>query len=369
MIVRTIKIKMSPTVEQSALLLETMQRFNDASNWVSEEAFREKIYRRLPLQNLCYYAVRERFGLPAQLAIHVTRKVCDSYAADKSVCHTFGPHSAVIYDERVFRLIGVTYASMTLLGGREKIRLDCGSYQRKHLAAPKGYPPHIGQIDLLYENGQFTLALCVRKPEPPTLETKGFLGVDLGITEIATDSAGNQYSGEPVKAVRRRYKKVRSGLQSCGTKGAKRRLLKIARKQSRFVRHSNHVISKKIVATALETGKALALETLTGIRHRANGYARTMRWLMGNWSFWQLQQFIVYKAADIGLPVSFVDPAYTSRTCSVCGYCDKANRKSQSHFECLQCGLVANADFNAAVNIGTRAACNPACARPLPVTC
>lgn len=350
MLVRVIKIKLSPTEEQSKLLLETMQRFNEACNWASGEAFREKSYRRLPLQNLCYFEVRARFGLPAQLAIHVTRKVCDSYAADKSVCHTFGPHSAVIYDQRVFRLIGVTFASMTLLGGREKIRLDCGSYQRKHLAGK----PDIGQVDLLYERGQFTLAVSIHKPEPPTLETKGVLGVDLGITEIATDSEGNQYSGEPVKCVRRRYRKFRSNLQFCGKKGAKRRLLKIARKQSWFVRATNHVISKKLVATALEAGKALALEDLTGIRERANGYSASMRWLMGNWAFFQLGQFVAYKAADVGLPLVFVDPRNTSRTCSACGHCEKANRKSQAGFLCVKCGFDANADRNAARNIEAR---------------
>ena len=129
-------------------------------------------------------------------------------------------HSAVIYDARVFRLIGVTYASLTLLEGREEL-VDCGSYQRKHLAGK----PDIGQVDLLYDQGEFTLAISIRKPEPPAKETEGVLGVDLGIVEVATDSQGaNPYSGEPVKACRRRYRELRRGLQRCGKKGAKRHL-------------------------------------------------------------------------------------------------------------------------------------------------
>lgn len=347
---------MAPTVQQSEALLNLMQRFNQACNWISDVAFREGAFKQVPLHAACYHAVRERFGLPAQLAVRAIAKVLESYQADKSVCHTFGPYSAAIYDERVFRLMGVTYASMTLLDGREKIRLDCGPYQRKHLAGK----PHIGQVDLLYERGEFTLAISIRKPEPPNVETSGILGVDLGITEVATDSEGNQYSGEPVKAVRRRYREFRRGLQSHGKKGAKRRLLKIARKQSRFVRYSNHVISKRIVARALQAGKAIALEDLTGIRERVSGYAAAMRWLMGNWAFFQLRAFIAYKAEDVGLAVVLVDPRNTSRTCSACGHCEKANRRSQAHFECLACGLVLNADVNAALNIGTRAACNSA---------
>jgi putative transposase len=350
MLMRVIKIKVSPTEAQSAQLLALMQRFNEACNWVSEVAFREKVYRRIPLQSLCYVEVRARFGLPSQLAIHVTRKVCDSYAVDKSVLHVFGPHSAVIYDARVFRLIGVTFASMTLLDGRQEIRLDCGSYQRKHLAGK----PNIGQVDLLYNRGEFTLAVTIRKPEPPAVETSGVLGIDLGITNVATDSEGNTFSGEAVKACRRRYRAFRRGLQQCGKKGAKRRLCAISRKQSRFVRWANHNISKQLVKSALQAGKALALENLTGIRERANGYAAEMRWLMGNWSFYQLKEFVLYKAADVGLPVYQVDPRNTSRTCSRCGHCEKANRKSQAIFLCVKCGFQANADFNAACNIADK---------------
>ena len=350
MLVRTIKVKMLPDSEQSATLLQVFRQFNAACNWISEVAFREKAFRQVPLHAACYHACREKFGLPAQLAVRAIGKVLESYRTDKSVCHFFGPHSAVVYDERVFRLIGVTYASMTTLSGRETIRLNCGPYQRKHLAGK----PNIGQVDLLYEEGQFTLALSIRKPEPPTVETEGVLGVDLGITNVATDSEGNTFSGEAVKACRRRYRTFGKGLQQCGKKGAKRRLCTIARKQSRFVRWANHNISKQLVQTALQAGKALALENLTGIRDRANGYAAEMRWLMGNWAFSQLKRFVLYKAADVGLPVYQVDPRNTSRTCSRCGHCEKANRKSQAIFLCLKCGFQANADFNAACNIAVK---------------
>jgi putative transposase len=350
MLVRVIKVKLSPDSEQIVALTEMFHQFNAACNWISEVAFREKAFKQVPLHAACYHAVREKFGLPAQLAVRAIGKVLETYRRDKSACHTYGPFSAIVYDSRVFRLEGVTYASLTLLHSRQKIRLDCGSYQRKHLAGK----PVIGQVDLLHENGQFTLAISLRRPEPPQRETEGFLGVDLGITEVATDSEGNQYSGEAVKACRRRYREFRRGLQQNGKKGAKRRLKAISRKQSRFVRHTNHVISKQLVATASKAGKALALEDLSGIRERSNGYAASMRWLLGNWAFFQLRAFVEYKTADTGLPVTLVDPKNTSRRCSHCGHCEKANRKSQAVFLCLECGFQSNADFNAALNLAVR---------------
>jgi len=118
----------------------------------------------------------------------------------------------------------------------------------------------------------------------------------------------------------------------------------------------NHNISKQLVQNALLSRKALALENLTGIRERASAFSRDVKWQMGNWAFAQLGNFVVYKAKMAGLPVTFVDPRNTSRTCSVCGHCAKENRKSQSQFLCLSCGLCVNADENAAINIGVRAA-------------
>ena len=71
--------------------------------------------------------------------------------------------------------------------------------------------------------------------------------------------------------------------------------------------------------------------------------------------FHQLRGFIAYKAQDAGIPVVLVDPRHTSRTCSACGHCEKANRKSQAEFECRRCGFSANADWNAALNIRAQA--------------
>jgi transposase len=72
-----------------------------------------------------------------------------------------------------------------------------------------------------------------------------------------------------------------------------------------------------------------------------------------SWSFSQLRQFVTYKAARAGVPVAFVDPRNTSRTCPRCGHIDKANRRSQSLFSCVSCGFSGLADHIAAINIAT----------------
>ncbi len=184
------------------------------------------------------------------------------------------------------------------------------------------------------------------------------LGVDLGITNLATDSTGESFSGAQVKATRNRYHKRRQTLQRVGTRSAKRRLKKLSGKEYRFQKDVNHRISKALVQKAAYTRKALVLEDLTGIRERVT-VRSVNRYERHSWAFYRLRMFISYKAAWAGIPVRFVDPRNTSRTCSQCGHCEKANRQSQASFLCKQCGNCSNADINAAINISRVAVKRP----------
>lgn len=329
-----------------------MQTFNEVCNILSSHAFENKVWRQFDLHHACYRTLREQFpDLPSQLVIRAIAVVVNSYKVDRSICHVFGSRSAVVFDARCFKLKNLSSAILTTTKGRQSFVMAHGGKQREMLASGE-----IGEADLLFQNGEYYLAITVKLPDTPPADTRnGVLGVDLGIVELATDSEGQSHSGEAVKSTRVRLKRIRALLQSKGTRSARRHLKKIRQKQSRYVRDVNHCIAKQITQKAHQSQKALSLETLTGIRDRINGYSRRMRWLMGNWAFADLAAKIVYKAQDLGIPTIFVDPAYTSQTCSCCGHCERSNRKSQSHFQCQKCGFELNADWNAAINIGLRA--------------
>src|SRR5262249_9691465 len=179
------------------------------------------------------------------------------------------------------------------------------------------------------------------------------LGVDLGIVNLATDSEGERFTGQIVRLVRKRYHLRRQRLQQVGTKNAKRRLRQIRRRESLFQRDTNHCISKKLVQKAAVSRKAIALEDLCGMQARTT-VRREHRYERHSWAFFQLRQYITYKAAQAGVAVYLVDPRNTSRTCSQCGHCEKANRKSQAEFLCQRCGFATNADYNAALNISRK---------------
>jgi putative transposase len=346
-LVATVKLVVNP--EQAQALQETLETANQCCEWLSERAWETQTFGQYKLHRLCYAEARSRFPLSAQVVVRCIAKVADAYKLDRKIPRHFKPHGSIAYDDRILRWqVSRSQVSIWTIRGRLTLPFVCGERQRELLQTQQG------ESDLSFRDGHFYLSGTCNVETPDPIDVQGTLGVDLGIVEIATDSEGNSYSGEKVRSVRRRLKRLRGLLQSKGTKSAKRHLKKLRRKQSRFVRHENHRISKQIVATAVESRKALALEDLKGIRERGNGFSREMRWLLGNWAFDQLRQFVAYKAEGAGIPVVFVDPRNSSRTCSACGYIDKANRKTQALFSCLQCGFQANADYNAAVNLAAR---------------
>ncbi len=342
-------LKLAPTQEQYCALLETVERFNEAANWIADIAFRHKTASKYKVQKLIYRDVRERFGLSAQMTVRCISKVAEAYKRDKKRRPTFRPRGALIYDERIMGFKGLDQVSLLTLKGRVLIPISIGDHQRARLDCKRG------QADLLHRNGTFYLALTVDAPEPVPDDPMGTLGVDLGMVNLATDSDGRVYSGEAVERSRARYERIRRKLQKAGTKSAKKYLKKVAGKEKRFKRDANHVASKAIVNEAKATGRALVLEDLRHLRERTT-VKRSQRSRHGKWAYDQLRTFIEYKATLAGVKLFFVDPRNTSRACSECGHCERANRKSQAEFVCRSCGHAAPADVNAAVNIAARAA-------------
>jgi IS605 OrfB family transposase len=178
-------------------------------------------------------------------------------------------------------------------------------------------------------------------PEPITGDKR--IGVDLGINNIAVCSDNTFWQSGPVKAVKGKYQYLRSKLQSKGTRSAKRKLQELSGRERRFQRDVNHNIANWIVSKPYDL---IALEDLTNIR---NGKKNKK---LGKWSFAQLRSIIEYKAATIGKKVVAIDPRYTSRTFSQCGFQKKENRIGKT-FTCKSCGFQIDADLNASRNIAT----------------
>ncbi len=347
------QVKLNPTPEQGDLLKHTLERANAAANFISDTAWHQQKFRQFTLHHLTYYVIREQFGLSAQMAVRLIAKVADAYKLDKKTKRTFNSHGSIAYDDRILTWkIDKRIVSLWALGGRVELPFVAGARQFKLLETRQG------EADLIYRDGQFYIFQTCDVEEPEPSDIDGFLGVDLGITNIAVDSDGAIFQGKTVKNVRYRHRRLRTKLQAKGTKSTRRRLKKLAGKEQKFATWTNHNISKSIVAKAKDTGRGIAIEALGGIRDRVT-VRKSQRATLHSWSFAQLRSFIEYKARRAGVPVVAVDPRNTSRTCPTCGCIDKANRPSQSVFLCTQCGFSGLADYIAAGNISRRAVVSP----------
>lgn len=345
----TAKVKLAPTQAQADSLKRTLQTANSACNFISDIAWSTHVFGKFQVQKLTYHEVKAIYDLTAQLIIRCIAKVTDAYKLDKKVKREFQPLGSIAFDSRILSWnLDQHTVSIWTVDGRLKQLPFVGHDRAKELLSGER-----GESDLCLIDGEFYLFTACEVNEPTPKDVDDFLGVDLGIKQIASDSDGKQYAGNQVNSLRKRHAKLRAKLQSKGTKSAKRLLKKRSRTERRFAKDVNHQIAKRIVECAKDTGRGIALEDLTGIRERAT-VRKAQRRQHASWSFHDLRSKIEYKAQLYGVPVILVDPRNTSKACNACGCIDKDNRQDQATFLCVSCGHSANADTNAAMNIRVR---------------
>ena len=352
---RIAHIWLNPTPAQHAALLATLPEANAACDAMSVIAWQAREFRRLPLQKRSYHQVKDAFQLGAHVRIRCIANVADAYTLDRTVQRTFRPHGASACDDRNRSWYTDQQAvSIWTLEGRQHISYRLGDHQRTLLVYRKG------ESDLVYHTGAFYLLAVCDVPEPDEQQMAGVLGVDLGIVNLATDSDGEAHTGAQGDRKRPWYARRRTALHAVGTTSATRRLRQVSGRPRRFQKDTSHRISKRLVAKAKRTKRAIGVEQLTHIRQRTRASGPEQGARHRTWAVAQVRQFISYTARRAGVPVAAVDPRNTSRTGSVCGHCEQANRRSQAEFWCVVCGHQAPADGNAAITIRNRAECQTA---------
>lgn len=232
--------------------------------------------------------------------------------------------------------------SLLTCNGRVRIPLQYNSYFSKY----KNWK-HTSAT-LKYRNGNFYLNIQFETDVNDIPKNNIYIGVDRGINKLAVTSDNRFFLGGKTKEICAKYSRMRRILQKVGTKSAKRHLCRLSGKEKRFKADINHQISKSVISL-LVPGSTIVLEDLTGIRD--NRTKKKLRSAINSWNYYQLEQFLKYKAEVKGIHIEYVDARYTSQRCSKCGFISRSNRKSQSDFKCKECGFELNADLNAARNI------------------
>ena len=180
------------------------------------------------------------------------------------------------------------------------------------------------------------------------LEGETPIGVDIGERHLiaATVSEKDEsmlVSGGEAKYVRRKYRSLRDSLQQAGALRARNR---VGNKEERRIKDLNHKLSRRLITFAEQfDDPIIRIEDLEGIRTNSSWSG------VHSWHFYQLQQFITYKAERAGIQVEKVNPHNTSQRCSKCG---TLGTRNGDHFSCSACGYERHADLNASENIAQR---------------
>jgi putative transposase len=349
---RTIALKLTPTRTQADALVAVQTAFADACNKVVPYAVEHRCWNRVALHHLAYYPVKAQTSVGSQMVCNAIAAVCEAYKAlrlkkDAAVpAITFRPMGSVHFDKRTYALRADT-VSLKTLDGRVLVPYVAGQRQRALLRT--GVPK---EAELVLRKGIWYFHLVLDLPDVPRSSSRTPLGVDCGENVLAATSNGSLHGGGQLRNTRDRSLALRRRLQSNGSQSARQHLKRLSGKERRRVHHTNHVVSKAVVQEAIDTGAGvLVLENLRHIRMRIKAGKR-MRTRLHRWPWAQLHAFITYQAEAVGLRVVFVNPAYTSQTCSTCG-CLGTRRKHR--FVCSSCGNVQHSDVNASRNLCTLA--------------
>lgn len=340
----SVACKLQVPAELRPAIDRTLQEFAAACNQILGVAQTHQVKNTTRLHHLTYHNVRLATGLKANHVCQAIRRVVTALKGRKQG-HQFRPTSLPL-DVRTFSYREAAQAvGITLISGRVWLPLNIGNYQ---LGLLKGQSP-TSAVLVKRRNGDYYLQIQVEIPTQPSGQTPKVIGVDLGRRDIAHTSTGQSWQGGSAAAVRDNYFRVRSSIQRKRTKSSRKLLRRLSGKEARFRKSINHSISKQIVKEAKATQSAIALEDLTGIRQRAR-VRKAQRREHHGWSFYQLRQFLAYKANIAGVPVILVNPAYTSKTCSRCRH---IGQRLEKVFKCGHCGLHFDADWNGSLNISS----------------
>lgn len=234
-----------------------------------------------------------------------------------------------------------------LINGKSKrisIRTSMTDKQKQIFANTK-----FGTMRIVYKDNKIVAQIVYEVAEPGYTDDGNVMGVDLGIkcpavSYISDGSVKFYGNGRKNKYMRRHYKYLRKKLGKAKKTDAIKR---INNKEQRIMRDIDHKLSREIVNTATAHGvSVIKMEQLANIRSTTRT-SRKNNHSLHTWSFYRLAQFIEYKAKLAGIKVEYVNPAYTSQKCPVCGNVHHANDRK---YIC-KCGFHTHRDILGAMNI------------------
>ena len=345
---RTIRLKLKVSPTGMARLLHTMEDFNRAVRMHLDWGWMNRTSNKMAMHAAAYRSVREEMpSLRASLVQSARDCACEMLRATGfRKKPKRGIHSSVRYNNHCASIfLESQYATLSTNEGRVRVEFQLSEWHRQYLS----WRVKTSILSYKKRTHEMYLGVAVETETPEEIEQGEVMGIDRGLRNVAVTSDARFFSSSQMNEVRGRYAYLRGKLQAKGTRSAKRLLRNISGRERRYNACQNHIIAKEIVNAPYA---AFALEDLSKIRRDMAGRGKISDWV-ARWPFYQLEEFISYKAEALGKKVIKVNPANTSRRCSRCGHIEKRNRNG-NQFHCLQCGFSLDPDLNASRNIAER---------------
>lgn len=353
----TAKVQIVATDTDKVLLNKTMSVYCDACNYVSDYVFRTHDLKQFSLNKILYSTLREKFSLKSQMAQSVFKTVIARYKTilenqNEWIKPSFKKPQYDLVWNRDYSLTQNCF-SVNTLNGRVKL-----PYFAEGMSKYFNHSIYkFGTAKLVNKHGKYYLHIPVtyEVEESNISDICNVVGIDRGINfVVATYDSKHKsgfVSGKAIKQKRANYSRIRKELQMRHTPSSRRRLKAIGQRENRWMQDINHQVSK-----ALTTGNPkhtlFVLEDLTGIRNVTERVKTKNRYVSVSWSFYDLEQKLIYKAKQNQSSVIKVDPCYTSQCCPACGHTEKSNRNKKIHlFTCKNCGYTSNDDRIGAMNL------------------
>ena len=356
-ITMTAKVQIAATDTDKVLLNKTMSVYCDACNYVSDYVFRTHDLKQFSLNKILYSTLREKFGLKSQMAQSVCKTVIARYKTilenqNEWIKPSFKKPQYDLVWNRDYSLTQNCF-SVNTLNGRVKL-----PYFAEGMSKYFNHSIYrFGTAKLVNKRGKYYLYIPVtyEVEESNISDICNVVGIDRGINfVVATYDSKHKsgfVSGKAIKQKRANYSRLRKELQMRHTPSSRRRLKAIGQRENRWMQDINHQVSKAL-ATGNPKHTLFVLEDLTGIRNVTERVKTKNRYVSVSWSFYDLEQKLIYKAKQNQSSVIKVDPRYTSQCCPACGHTEKSNRNKKIHlFTCKNCGYTSNDDRIGAMNL------------------
>ena len=353
----TAKVQIAATDTDKVLLNKTMSVYCDACNYVSDYVFCTHDLKQFSLNKILYSTLREKFSLKSQMAQSVFKTVIARYKTilenqNEWIKPSFKKPQYDLVWNRDYSLTQNCF-SVNTLNGRVKL-----PYFAEGMSKYFNHSIYrFGTAKLVNKRGKYYLHIPVtyEVEESNISDICNVVGIDRGINfVVATYDSKHKsgfVSGKAIKQKRANYSRLRKELQMRHTPSSRRRLKAIGQRENRWMQDINHQVSKAL-ATGNPKHTLFVLEDLTGIRNATERVKTKDRYVSVSWSFYDLEQKLIYKAKQNQSSVIKVDPRYTSQCCPACGHTEKSNRNKKIHlFTCKNCGYTSNDDRIGAMNL------------------